>query len=76
MHAFFLFVAIVIKKMRIEWDVAISSSFDTSNGVKQGGVLSPLLFNVYLNELILLLREQDVSCLMNGMLVGAFCYTE
>ena len=37
-----------------KWDAAISESFDTSNGVKQGGVLSPLLFNVYLDELILL----------------------
>ena len=62
--------------MRMEWDAAISCSFDSSNGVKQGGVLSPLLFNVYLSELILLLREQDVSCLMNGMLVGAFCYAD
>ena len=30
--------------------------FDASNGVKQGGVLSPLLFNAYLDEAILLLR--------------------
>ena len=44
------------QKMRIKWNAAISCSFDTSNGVKQGGVLSPLLFNVYLEELILLLR--------------------
>ena len=57
-------------------DAAISDSFDTSNGVKQGGVLSPLLFNVYLDELILLLREQGVGCHMNGMFVGAFCYAD
>ena len=36
------------QKMRIKWNAAISDSFDTSNGVKQGGVLSPLLFYVYL----------------------------
>ena len=62
--------------MRIKWNAAISDSFDTSNGVEQGGVLSPLLFNVYLDELILLLREQDVGCHMNGMFVGAFCYAD
>ena len=62
--------------MRIKWNAAISDSFDTSNGVKQGGVLSPLLFNVYLDELILLLREQGVGCHMNGMFVGAFCYAD
>ena len=64
------------QNMRIKWNTAISCSFATSNGVKQGGVLSPLLFNVYLDELILLLREQGVGCHMNGMLVGAFCYAD
>ena len=57
-----------------KWNAAISESFDTSNGVKQGGVLSPLLFNVYLDELILLFREQVVGCHMNGMFVEIFCY--
>ena len=63
--------------MRIKWNAATSCSFDTSNGVKQGGVLSPLLFNVYLDELILLLMEQvRVGCHMNGMFVGSFCYVD
>ena len=53
-------------------NTAISGSFDTL----QIGVLSPLLFNVYLDELILLLRGQGVGCHMNGMFVGAFCYAD
>ena len=64
------------QKMRIKWNATISGSFNISNGVIQGGVLSPLLFNVYLDELILLLREQGVGCHMNGMFVGAFCYAD
>ena len=62
--------------MRINWNAAISCSFDISNGVKEGGVLSPVLFNVYLDELILLLREKGVWCHINGMFVGAFCYAD
>ena len=62
--------------MPIKWSADISCSFDTSNGIKQGGVLSPLLFNVYLDELILLLWEQGVGCHMNDMFVGAFCYAD
>ena len=62
--------------IRNKWNTAISCSFDTSNGVKQGGVLSPLIFNDYLDELILLLREQGVGCHKNGMFVGAFCYAD
>ena len=64
------------QKMHIMWNAAISHSFDTSNGNKQRGELSPPLFNVYLDELILLLREQGVGCHMNGMFVGAFCYAD
>ena len=49
-----------------------TGQLNTSNGVKQGGVLSPLLFNVYPDELILLLMEQSIGGHMNGMFVGAF----
>ena len=35
-----------------------------------------LLFHVFLDELISLLREQGVGCHMNGMFVEAFCYAD
>ena len=71
-----LFLRFFLHSYSIKWNAAISCSFDTRNGVKQGGVLSPLLFNVYLDKLILLLREQGVGCHINGMFVGAFCYAD
>ena len=46
------------QQMRVKWNDMISSTFSTSNGVKQGGVLSPTLFNVYLDELFKMLSEQ------------------
>ena len=39
------------QKMCIRWDNAISSSFTVSNGVKQGGIMSPIFFNVYMDVL-------------------------
>ena len=48
--------------------------FSATNGVKQGGVLSPRLFNVYLNELLSKLRENGLGCHMNGQFVGTFIY--
>ena len=38
--------------------------------------LSGVYLSVYLDEFILLLREQGVGCHMNGMFVGAFCYAD
>ena len=42
-----------------------------TNGVKQGGVLSTLLFSVYLNDLLCQLRDQNIGCHMNSLFVGA-----
>ena len=37
--------------MCVQWGNSISSKFSVGNGVKQGGILSPKLFNVYVNDL-------------------------
>ena len=33
------------------WGKCFSTTFTTSNGVRQGGILLPLFFNVYMNKL-------------------------
>ena len=38
------------QSMYIKWGSTFSGKFHVTNGVRQGGVLSPLLFNVYVNE--------------------------
>ena len=62
--------------MRVKWNGSLSGTFGASNGVKQGGVLSPLLFTVYLDQLILALKESGIGCHLNGMFVGAFIYAD
>jgi len=37
--------------MQVKWDTNYSTPFTVTNGVRQGGVLSPHLFAVYLDEL-------------------------
>ena len=62
--------------MRVKWNGTISRTFSTSNGVKQVGDLSFILFNVYLNELINMLLGQGLRCHLHGQFVGAFIYTD
>ena len=41
---------------------ALSDSFFITNGVRQGGILSPLLFNVYMDALSSSLSNTPIGC--------------
>ena len=42
----------LISSAVVSWNGVKSEQFKICNGVKQGGVLSPLLFSIYINPLI------------------------
>ena len=45
-------------------------------GVRQGGILSPILFNVYVDSIILSLRQLDLGCHFYGMFIGCIMYAD
>ena len=47
-----------------------------SNGVKQGGVLSAILFTLYLDKLLIRLKNSIVGCSINGCYTGALSYDD
>ena len=62
--------------LKIRWGTSTSEEFKVCNGVKQGGVLSPLLFSIYMDELIERLKRSGVGCYIGNMFMGAFCYAD
>ena len=46
--------------MHIRWENTTTFSFFVSNGVKQGGILSPILFNVYMDQLSVKLNASNI----------------
>ena len=48
-----------------------SSSFRLSNGTRQGSVLSPVLFSVYLDDLLKEQRGLELGCNIGGCWYGA-----
>ena len=48
--------------MCVRWGKVVSEPFTVSNGVRQGGVLSPLFFSVYMDDLSKRLNELNIGC--------------
>lgn len=63
-------------QMCISWNGVISDLFIAENGVKQGAVLSPILFCVYLDDLLILLSKAGVGCYLGSQFVGALAYAD
>ena len=64
------------QQCHVKWEDAASDSFGISNGVKQGEVISPLLFSLYIDELFLLLKESGMGCHVGLTYAGAFGYAD
>lgn len=64
------------QQMRIRWDGVHSAYFNVSNGVKQGGILSPFLFSIYVDQLLLKLKGSGFGCYIGTTFTGAFAYAD
>ncbi len=60
----------------VSWNVVNSDQFKLCNGVKQGGVMSPLLFSIYINPLMQNLNNGKVGCYMGDICCNAFAYAD
>ena len=58
---------------RVFWGNHLSQYFKLSNVVKQGGVLSPIPFTIYIDKLLLELKVSGYGCHINNTFVGALC---
>jgi hypothetical protein len=54
----------------VRWGSAKSSQFGIVNGTRQGSVLSPCFFAVYMDDLLQKLREQGLGCHIGDIFYG------
>ena len=60
----------------VKWGDSMSDWFSVKNGVRQGGVLSPYLFNIYVDELIQKLCNSNVGCNICGIMANNLSYAD
>ena len=64
------------QSLRVKWGSTLSKQFSVMNGVKQCGVLSPILFAVYTDGLLERLKNTGVGCHISSRFVGALAYAD
>ena len=63
-------------KSRCRWEEAFSDYFPVPSGTKQGGVLSPNLFVLYMNDLIKRLRNSGLGCHWLSLFMACIMYAD
>ena len=60
----------------VKWNGVFSETFHVYSGVRQGGVLSPRLFAVYIDDLIVQLRNLKIGCHLIDLFLACIVYAD
>ena len=60
----------------VRWDGVYSSVFSLCNGVRQGAILSGILYCFYVNEIFEILRKKSIGCWINFNFMGMLGYSD
>ena len=76
-----LFVRLLImmyinQSCKVRWNFSMSASFSIVNGVRQGAVLSPSLFSLYIDKLLVSLEQSGWGCHVSNHFYGATAYAD
>ena len=64
------------QRAEVRWKNMHSEEFPISNGVRQGAILSPILFCFYMNDLFQILRNSRTGCHVGSYFAGAIGYAD
>ncbi len=64
------------QQLQVRWRNAMSQQFTVCNTIKQGEVISPIFFAVYIYGLLGRLKESGIGCYMGNSYVGGMGYAD
>ena len=62
--------------MQVKWGSSLSIPFRVGNGVRQGGLLFPAFFNLYMDDLSKQLGACRTGCMIGDTLINHFMYAD
>ena len=71
-----LIIMYIHQSCKVRWNQSMSSSFTIVNGVRQGAVLSPSLFSLYIDKLLISLENSGFGCYVGNYFYGAAAYAD
>ena len=72
MHAFWY----SNQEVCVRWHDTLSNSFRISNGIRQGGILSPMLFSPYIHDLMQGVSAAGIGCNIGGIFYKILAYAD
>jgi hypothetical protein len=64
------------QKTHTTWKNKHSDYFNSTNGIRQGAIASPILYCVYMDELLVRLKTRGHGCWLGRHFAGAVCYAD
>ena len=62
--------------MVVHWGTTILTQFTVANGVKQGRIISPILFNMYMDDLSKTLNNSGIGAYIGDAFLNHLCYAD
>ena len=72
----FLMNIYIFSSATVKWNKSESESFNISNGVKQGAIISAPLFAIYIDPLLSKLNKTKKGCYIGDVCANAFAYAD
>ena len=63
-------------KCTIKWNGNFSRVFNVSRGTRQGSILSPLIFNIFIDDLLKQLHSNNNGVRIGGFKCNSFAYAD
>ena len=64
------------QELCLQWGKTKSLFFTITNGVRQGGILSPKLFSVYMDDLSKMLNDSGMGCYVDNVCINHVFYAD